>query len=319
MGSIQTRRSLAILLLLTAAIAVAAVVWIRSRDEQAPALPPGPVASAQPEPVGAHRVIAAGDIARCDNGWDEWTARTVESLAGTVLALGDLAYPHGSATDFATCYDPSWGRFRDRTRPVPGNHEYDTSGASGYQDYFGPGVTTDGDPWYAFDLGSWRLYALDANCLVADVCDAEAQLDWLREDLSRHAEGCALAYWHQPRFSSGRHGDEPRVDPLWRAVADGGVDVVLAGHDHAYERFATLDADGQPSEAGIRSFVVGTGGGSLTGVRDIKPGSEVRDSRFGVLTLELGEGSYDWRFVPVEAPAGPPDSATADSGTGTCH
>jgi hypothetical protein len=257
----------------------------------------------------------AGDIARCDNGWDEWTARSVDSQAGTVLALGDLAYPHGSATDFRDCYDQSWGRFRDRTRPVPGNHEYDTPGAQAYRDYFGARVSTDGKPWYAFDLGGWRLYALDSNCLIARSCDAEAQLDWLRGDLAAHADPCALAYWHHPRFSSGRHGDEPRVDPLWRAVADGGVDIVLSGHDHLYERFGTLDGGGQPSEAGMRSFVVGTGGGALTGVRDIKPASEYREpSRFGVLTLDLREGSYAWRFVPAPATEG-----ASDAGSGTCH
>jgi hypothetical protein len=311
----STRRVLVLLVLLTAAVAALALLWVRSNEQQAPGLPEGPIPSVQPEPVGAHRVIAVGDIARCDAGWDEWTGRSVDGLAGTVLALGDLAYPHGSTADFRDCYDPSWGSFRDRTWPVPGNHEYDTAGARGYLDYFGPRVTTDGDPWYAFELGAWRLYALDANCEIADECDADAQLAWLQDVLAERPNGCALAYWHQPRFSSGHHGDEERVGRLWRAVADGGVDVVLSGHDHTYERFGTLDGDGQPSERGVRSFVVGTGGGQLTGVHDVKPGSEYREpSRFGVLALDLRDGTYDWRFV-----LSPPTEDPSDSGSGACH
>ena len=308
-------RPLVAILLVAALLATVAVVWVIDGGPRAPALPAGPAPSPKPEPAGADRVIAAGDIARCDNGWDEWTGLSVESLGGTVLALGDLAYPHGSATDFRDCYDPSWGRFRDRTWPVPGNHEYDTPGARGYLDYFGSRVTTNGDPWYAFDLGAWRLYALDANCPIAGVCDEDAQLSWLRGDLAIHTNRCALAYWHQPRFSSGRHGDEPRVDALWRTVAEEGVDVVLSGHDHLYERFGTVDGGGEPSERGVRSFVVGTGGGELTPVRDVKPASEYRDaSQFGVLSLDLREGSYDWRFVPSGS-----TQDRSDAGTGICH
>ena len=314
MDAVAARRLLVALLLIGSLLAGAAIVWLRQSDEQAPALPSGPAPSLQAELAGARRVLAAGDIARCDNGWDEWTARSVEGSAGTVLALGDLAYPHGSAADFRDCYDPSWGRFRDRTWPVPGNHEYDTPGARGYREYFGARVTTDGEPWYTFELGGWRLYALDSNCLVAEECDAEAQLAWLQEELATGGTGCALAYWHHPRFSSGRHGDEVRVDPLWRTVVEGGVDIILNGHDHLYERFRTMDGEAQPSEGGTRSFVVGTGGGALTGVRDVKPTSEYREpSRFGVLTLELRDGSYDWRFVPTATWEG-----DSDAGSGTC-
>ena len=280
-----------------------------------PPLPAGPAPSPQPELPGTARVIAAGDIAVCGSDWDEWTARTVETLAGTVLALGDDAYKHGSSADYRDCYDPSWGAFRARTRPVPGNHDWETAGAAGYLGYFGPDVAPDGRTWYAYDLGSWRLYALDADCPVEGVCDADAQLAWLSADLAANPRTCVLAYWHQPRFSSGRHGDNPAVQPMWQLLADAGADVVLNGHDHLYERFAQLDAAGQPSAAGMREFVVGTGGGGLYEFHTIKVGSEVRDAAtFGVLALDLHDASYDWRFIPVEGTTG-----FTDTGSTACH
>ena len=281
--------------------------------------PTGPAPTQRPVPPGVERIIGAGDIADCGNGWDEWTARLVESYAGTVLALGDNAYETGSVADYRDCYAPSWGAFRDRTRPVPGNHDYGTRGAAGYFDYFGPSVTTDGDPWYAYDLGSWRLYALDANCPAENACDAAAELAWLVRDLAANPRQCVLAYWHQPRFSSGRHGSHPSLDPIWRALAAAGADVVLNGHDHIYERFAALDADGQPAPTGMREFVVGTGGKDLYEIHAVKAGSEVRNaSTFGVLVVDLRDGSYDWRFVPAEVPADEASNFT-DAGTTRCH
>ncbi len=278
-------------------------------------LPSDPGRSPQAEASGASRIIAAGDIAVCGSQADEYTARLVEGLAGTVLALGDNAYEQGSESDYRDCYDPSWGAFRDRTRPVPGNHDWATPGAAGYIGYFGPAVAPGGNTWYAWDVGSWRLYALDADCPEARVCDSDAQLAWLAADLAANPRACVLAYWHQPRFSSGRHGSQASLDPYWRLLVGGGADVVLNGHDHLYERFAQLDADGVPVANGLREFVVGTGGGPLYAFRDIVAGSEVRDaSTFGVLTMDLRVGSYGWRFVPV-----PDGSGFTDSGSTDCH
>lgn len=271
--------------------------------------------TARPELPGAARVIAAGDMADCTVDWDEATARLVESYAGTVLALGDNAYENGSAADYRDCYAPSWGVFRDRTWPVPGNHDYQTPGAAGYLGYFGDAVAPDGHTWYAFDIGTWRIYALDANCAALHVCDATAQLAWLGADLAANPRTCVLAAWHQPRFSSGRHGDDPSQDPLWRLLTAAGADVVLNGHDHMYERFAPLDADGRPSATGMREFVVGTGGRGLYEIHDIQPGSQVRDATtHGVLVLDLRDGRYDWTLEPAEGSAG-----FTDSGADACH
>lgn len=249
-------------------------------------------------------VLAAGDIASCEGDGDEATAALLDSLPGTVLALGDLAYPDGSPADYARCYAPTWGRHRDRTRPVPGNHDYGVPGAAGMLGYFGrPGPT-----WYSFEVGAWHVVALDSNCEANGGCGpGSPQGRWLAADLAGSSARCTLAYWHHPRYSSGSvHGDSPSVDGLWSALAAAGGDVVLAGHDHEYERFGVLD--------GMRSFVVGTGGASRYGFGPPRPGSEVRDSStFGVLELTLEPQSYRWRFVPVAG------GRFTDSGEARCR
>lgn len=289
-----------------------AIVWQVSRPAPLPPYVPGtPI----PEPVGAEVIIAAGDIATCDTNHDEGTARVVEGIEGTVLALGDNAYETGSPTEYRDCYGPTWGRFKDRTRPVPGNHEYETPEAAGYFGYFGAAVGTAAQPWYAYDLGAWRLYALDSECSVDDRCDAAAELAWIQSDLASNPRQCVLAYWHQPRFSSGRHGDNVEMQSLWAELATAGADVVLQGHDHLYERFAPIDGLGDIAPAtGIRSWVLGTGGGEVYEFHDIRAGSEVRDAgAFGVLVMTLRADSYDWRFASSE------EGSFFDSGTGQCH
>jgi hypothetical protein len=252
------------------------------------------------------RVVAAGDVTGCDSTGDEQTAPLLEELGGTILVLGDAAYPSGTAEEFERCYGPTWGRFRERTRPAPGNHEYGTEGASGYFGYFGSAAGRPGEGWYSFDLGPWHLVALNSNCGAVGGCGpASPQVRWLRDDLAASDARCTLAYWHHPRFSSGAvHGNDDEVDGLWRALDAADADVVLTGHDHEYERFGRLDADGRPGDNGIRSFVVGTGGRSHYAFGPPLPGSEVRNNdTFGVLSLELREGGYDWRFVPVAGAA----------------
>jgi len=268
------------------------------------------------EPAGAV-LVGAGDIAGCDDlDGASATAALIERTPGTVFALGDLAYPDGSDQDFANCYHPTWGRFKNRTRPAPGNHEYHLRGASGYARYFGAlaGDATKG--YYSYDLGAWHILVLNSECADAGGCGPSSpQGQWIRQDLAAHPATCALAYFHKPLFSSGKHGNDPAMKPLWQAMYPAGVDVVLNGHDHNYERFAPQDPDGRADAArGIRAFVVGTGGKSLRKLGNPKPNSEVRSAKaYGVLKLTLHASSYEWEFL---AEAG---KSFADRGSGTCH
>jgi acid phosphatase type 7 len=238
-----------------------------------------------------------------------------------VLPLGDNQYEGGELTNYLGSYRPSWGRIGTVTHPALGNHEYGTSGAAGYFDYFnGVGASTGpagerGKGYYSFGLGAWHLIALNSNCTRVSCAAGSPQEQWLRADLAANTDTCTLAYWHHPRFSSGQHGDNPITAPLWQALYDYNADLILSGHDHLYERFAPQTPTGEPDPArGMREFVVGTGGRSHYSFGVPKPNSEARNSdAFGVLKLTLHPGSYDWNFVP-EAGA-----TFTDSGSANCH
>jgi hypothetical protein len=264
-------------------------------------------------------VVAAGDIADCRRESDEATARLVRAINGTVLTLGDEAYPAGTAEDFRECYDPTWGWFKHRTKPVPGNHEYDTEGAEGYFEYFGKAAGDPDEGYYSYNLASWHLVALNSNCEQIGGCDESSpQVRWLKADLAANDDkGCTLAYMHHPRFSSGvKHGNTHYLKPLWEVLYEAEADVVLSAHEHNYERFAPQNPGGRADpERGIRQFVVGTGGGKgLYPILDPIANSEVHnDENYGVLKLTLNPESYDWRFVPVEG------ETFSDSGSARCH
>ena len=264
-------------------------------------------------------LVGAGDIASCDDlSGAQATAALLEHIPGTIFADGDLAYPAGTDQQFRDCYDPTWGRFRDRTRPAPGNHEYNSAGASGYTHYWG---AVAGDPkkdYYSYDLGAWHIIVLNSECEAVGGCDAESpQGQWLRRDLAEHSVPCTLAYFHKPLFSAGKaHGYDPQMKPLWQMLYAGGADIVIGGHDHHYERFAPQDPDGKPDPAhGIREFVAGTGGKSSH--RSLGPpvaNSEVRNAdTYGVLKLTLHPRSYDWEFVPQAG------KIFTDSGSDVCR
>jgi hypothetical protein len=276
---------------------------------------------------GAALVAAAGDIAcaptdpRFNGGAGTATAcaqRATSNLIlrrgyDAVLALGDLQYPYGSVADFRASYEPSWGRLLKITHPAPGNHEYAIDAGAGYYDYFGARAGARGRGWYALDIGSWRVLALNSNCDVIRCGRGSPQTSWLRRELRRNPHRCMLAFMHHPRFSSGRrHGPSPMVRPLWKALYRGGADVVLSAHEHLYERFAPLDGTGRLDRSGLTEFVVGTGGKSLYGFGRIRPQSRARERRFGVLELRLGRGRFGWRFVPVTGAGG-------DRGRRSCH
>jgi hypothetical protein len=275
------------------------------------AAPAGAQGRARPPAARDVVVLAAGDIGDCNFPDDKATAALLDSIPGEVLALGDEAYPHGSAYDFGHCYEPTWGRHRARTHPTPGNHEYTDPAASAYFDYFGAAAGPRGKGWYSFDLGAWHVVALNSE---VDASAGSAQERWLRDDLRAHPARCVLAFWHRARFSSGRHGSTAAVAPLWRDLQAAGAELVVQGHDHDYERFDPLDADGRRDRHGPRSFVVGTGGAQRHGFGAPVPGSVVRTrDHAGVLKLTLRARSYAWEFIPVGGPR------PADHGEGTCR
>ncbi len=311
----MTNRRMLPVWILAAAVAVLlgilVVGWLRSPaaspTPSPQATPPSAASSATPSASlapGADVLLAVGDTANCDNTHDDKVAALAASLPGEIALVGDLAYDSGSAAEYTNCFDPIWGPVRDRLRPAPGNHDYRTSGASAYYAEF-PNAGTPGMGWYAYDIGSWRILVLNSNCDDVDCGQGSAQLAWLRTELAG-ASGCTLAYWHHPRYSSGMHGDNAFMEPIWSTAAAGGVDVVLGGHDHDYER---LVADG------VREFVVGTGGRSLYKWPDgASSFTEVRqNTTYGLLQLTLGEGTYAWKFLPADG-----DLTFTDSGTGEC-
>jgi len=262
-------------------------------------------------------LVGAGDIADCrDLSGAEATAKLLGKIPGTVMAVGDLAYPDGTKENF-DCYDRTWGRVKDRTRPAPGNHEFHSAGASFYFQYFGPAAGDPKDGFYSYDLGTWHIIVLNSECVEVGGCEAGSREEkWLRADLAAHPIACTLAYFHKPLFSSGgAHGDDLALKPFWQALYDANADVVISGHDHDYERFAPQTPNGfEDRGRGIREFVVGTGGKNHRPFGEPHRNSEVRDaSAFGVLKLTLKPDSYDWKFIPEAG------KTFTDSGTGYCH
>ena len=260
-------------------------------------------AIALPATAARRVVVAAGDIASKGSG-DARTARLVRRLhPARVLTLGDNAYSAGTPRQFRNYYGPTWGRFRSKTSPSPGNHDHRTSGASGYFGYFGRRAPAKN---YRSVLGDWLLVSLDAWS------DRAAAETFLRRSLGADNHRCELVYWHQPRWSSGEHGSQRGVAAIWALAARMGVDVVLNGHDHDYERFARLNASGRPSPSGTREFVVGTGGVGLRGFRSPIRGSQKRIKSLGVLRMELGSRAYFWSFRSVA-------NRSLDHGSTVCH
>ena len=241
-----------------------------------------------------------------------------------VLPLGDEQYDTGKLSSFLKSYDPSWGRVKPITFPAVGNHEYLTSGAAGYFDYFN-GVGNFGGRagdrnkgYYSFDIGTWHIVALNSNCrrIAGGCAPGSPEETWLRNDLATHPARCTLAFWHHPRFSSGGFGDDGQTEPLWQALYDAGADVVLTGHEHFYERFLPLDPTGAPDPArGLVEFTVGTGGKSIVGPRGAQHANSavLNATTFGVLKLTLHPDGYDWEFVPASA------DPFRDSGSARCH
>ena len=215
-------------------------------------------------------------------------------MSASVFTLGDHVYPAATSEAFASCYESTWGAVRERTYPTPGNHEWDVNRGAPYLAYFGAPAARG---FYSFDLGAWHVLSLNSNVAAHP---GSQQYEWIRADLATRARPCTLAYWHHPLFSSGTNGPSSQMHAVWELLDESGVEFVMSGHDHLYERFAPQDANGSPTSAGMRSFVVGTGGAALYGMLSPRPNSEVRHNQgWGVLKLTLRSNGYDWEFVPV--------------------
>jgi hypothetical protein len=282
--------------------------------------------------TGAAVLIGTGDIARCNSPADEATAALVDSVLkadsvakveDAVFLLGDIAYPDGSERDFQFCFTPSWGdsakRIMAKVYPTPGNHEHEADGgAAPYYEYFGKRAGSPRKGYYSYDLGEWHVVVLNSEIVVNGIFTAEERADqekWLREDLAGSSKKCSVAYWHHPLYSSGWHGNDSRLVTLWRILHEHGVDVILTGHDHNYERFKPLLPQGVvDTTAGMVQFVVGTGGGGLRNFRGaISPHSAFRlQGYYGVLKLTLGAG--EWRSIFIDT-----NGSTWDPAGGRCH
>lgn len=271
----------------------------------------GPTGPPPPPPTGSHVLVGAGDIAVCGSAGTEQTAAMLDGIQGTVFTAGDNAYFQGTAADFRNCYEPTWGRHKARTRPAPGNHEYESAGAAPYFTYFGPNAGPPGLGYYSFEAGPWHVVSLNSN-IPASL--GSPQYEWLLEDLSSRNARCVAAIWHHPLFSSGTtSGAAPMMRDIWRLLQQHAAEFVVAGHEHAYERFAPLDSTGRPTADGLRQFVAGTGGAPLyTFVGPVAPGSESRVSAWGLLKFTLNAETYAWEFVAV-------GGAIRDSGSAPCR
>ncbi|HSM45738.1 MAG TPA: DNRLRE domain-containing protein [Acidimicrobiia bacterium] len=281
------------------------------------------VAAADQTGVGITRgtvLAGAGDIAGCDSDGDEITATLLDEVAEqareiVVFTVGDNAYEDGTAANFTDCYEPSWGRHKEITRPAVGTREYRSEGAVPHFEYFGESAGTAGEGWYSYDLGAWHVIVLNSNCDQVGGCDpASPQGQWLEEDLAANPSVCTLAYWHHPVYSSTERGGSEEMAPVFELLFDAGVDVVLNGDNHFYERFEPMDGDGDLDDQGIRQFVVGTGGHSLAGFGPPVTNSVVRyREAFGILVLSLFEDGYRWEFLSE------PGVLFSDRGADLCH
>jgi len=292
-------------------------IWQGYVPLPAPPLPANITPASTPADGGVY-LVGAGDIGECGLNGADLTANLLAEFPGaTFFTAGDNSYQTGTPRQYQNCFNPTWGRFKDRIHPAPGNHDWVTPGAQGYFGYFGAAAGEPGQSWYSFDLNGWHIVVLDSDCNMVNGCQAGSpQEKWLKADLAAHPALCSLAIWHHPLFSSGYHGNEAMTQDFWKDLYAAGAEMVINGHDHDYERFDLQDPNGSPDPArGIREFVVGTGGALLVDL----PGKPAANSQrfitgvYGVLALTLYPDHYAWDFVPQ---AGYKQS---DAGSGECH
>ncbi|MGQ0733617.1 MAG: metallophosphoesterase family protein [Acidobacteriota bacterium] len=273
--------------------------------------PPGPPPTPPPSTLTGRTVtmVAVADIGECGSAGVPLAARIAERIDGEMVLAGDLAYMQGSMQDYLRCFDPFWGQFRRRWRPTPGNHEYETPGAAGYFQYFGDVAAPAGRSYYAFRTGDWLVLMLDSNISTQM---ASAQYEFVRSQMAATPLPCTMAVFHHPLFSSGPNGPNIFMRDMWGLLYAQNADVVVAGHDHFYERFGKQDVDGRSDPRGLRQFIAGTGGAGLYNFLRMTPNSQARVKAHGVLRLTLHSNGYEWAFLET-------GGAIGDSGSDGCH
>jgi hypothetical protein len=265
-----------------------------------------------PSPIPSTVLIGAGDIAVCNSNGAVATAALIDGHPNaTVFTAGDNVYPSGHPDQWRDCYEPTWGRHKQRTYPTAGNHDYETQHAKPYYDYWGDRAGPRDQGYYTYTVGTWRIYAINSEI---DTRPGSPQYQWLQSELSTRTEPCAAAIWHKPLFSSGVNGPNSHMREIYRLLFDANAEIVINGHDHVYERFGPQDHNGVFNGArGIRQFTVGTGGVPNTVFPTVRPNSELRVQTWGVLKLELNDAGYRWDFLAVTG------NPVRDSGVGSCH
>ena len=272
----------------------------------------------QPSPPGTNDplpgtrtaiLVGAGDIGLCGSRGTDLTGGLVEATLGEVFLVGDIAYPSGNLQSFRDCFEPFWGHARDRWRPVPGNHEYETADAAGHFQFFGAAAGPPGLGYYRFVAGEWLVLMLNSNI---EAGPGSAQYQFVRESLQSRQFQCQMAMWHHPLFSSGPNGNNVQMRPIFQLLFENRVDVVVNGHDHFYERFSRQDPDGRLDENGIRQFIVGTGGADLSRPVRSAPNSGMVLSTFGIMRFTLRPATYGWEFIEASGQLG-------DNGNTPCH
>jgi acid phosphatase type 7 len=294
-------------------VAALVIGLVTCRCSTAPSSPPtgGTAPDSGPPRTGLTvTMLGVGDIGMCGRPEVAQTARLVAGLDGDVLLAGDIAYPNGTAENFRDCFNPSWGQFRSRWHPAPGNHEHESPGAAPYFTYFGAAAGPPGLGYYSFQAGDWLILMLNSN---VPATRGSPQWEFARGELERQATPCTMAVWHHPLFSSGPNGPNVFMRDMWALLEANDVEVVLSGHDHLYERFARQTADGLPDPVrGIRQFTAGTGGAELYSFVRTAANSEERISKSGVMRFTLRPAQVDWEFLGI-------DGAVNDRGLDTCR
>jgi hypothetical protein len=233
-----------------------------------------------------------------------------------VLALGDLQYNNGSLANFNRFYDPKMGSgkgLKAITFPAPGNHEYLTSGAAGYFDYWQARAGDRRVGYYGVTLAGWQIVAANSNCSQVGGCGASSRQGRFMAAYLERSGACELVFDHHPAFSDGGQGDSSEGKALFNLAYQHHGELFLSGHDHNYQRFAPRLPGGTVDARGVRQFVVGTGGKDLRGFRPNTRRTQYRqNSNFGALRIVLKPTGYAARFVSL-------GGTVMDATSGTCR